>query len=129
MSEFLESPWTPAHQAVESGDHAELTRLLDAGVDPEEVCCGMTLLLHAIDVEGDGALQSGGPLDTALTAILLAYGADPTATPDGETPRELASSYDHEMAVRLLDRYTAALAAPAAGPRSGLWFWRRSRKD
>lgn len=65
MSEFLESPWTPAHQAVESGDPAELTRLLDAGVDPEEVCCGMTLLLHAIDVEGDGALQSGGPLDSA----------------------------------------------------------------
>lgn len=125
MSEFLENLWTPAHQAVESGDLAELTRLLDAGADPEEVCCGMTLLLHAIDVEGDGALQSGGPLDSALTAILLAYGADPTAAPDGETPRQLASSYNHGMAVRLLDRH----AATAAGPRSGLWFWRRSRKD
>ncbi|MFE9565883.1 ankyrin repeat domain-containing protein [Streptomyces sp. NPDC006487] len=119
MTEFLENPWTPAHQAVESGDHAELTRLLDAGVDPEEVCCGMTLLLHAIDVEGDGAVQSGGPLDSALTAILLAYGADPTATPDGETPRELAISYNHDMAVRLLDRHGAPPAA--ASLRSGLW--------
>lgn len=129
MTEFLENPWTPAHQAVESGDHAELTRLLDAGVDPEEVCCGMTLLLHAIDVEGDGALQSGGPLDSALTAILLAYGADPNSTTDGETPRELAISYNHDMAVRLLDRHTATPAAPAGRPRSGLWSWRRSRKD
>ncbi|MFB7977625.1 ankyrin repeat domain-containing protein [Streptomyces vinaceus] len=129
MIEFLESPWTPAHQAVESGDHAELTRLLDAGADPEEVCCGMTLLLHAIDVEGDGALQSGGPLDSALTAILLAYGADPTATLDGETPRELAISYNHDMAVSLLDRHAAILAALAGRPRSGLWSWRRSRKD
>lgn len=110
------------------GDHAELTRLLDAGVDPEEVCCGMTLLLHAIDVEGDGA-QSGGPIDSALTAILLAYGADPTATPDGQTPRELAISYNHDMAGRLLDRHTATLAAPTGRPRSGLWSWRRSRKD
>ncbi|MFE4265425.1 ankyrin repeat domain-containing protein [Streptomyces sp. NPDC056883] len=129
MSGCFENPWTPAHQAVESGDHAELTRLLDAGADPEEVCCGMTLLLHAIDVEGDGALQSGSLLDSALTAILLAYGADPTATPDGETPRGLAISYNHDMAVRLLDRHTPALAAPAGRPRSGLWFWRRSRKE
>ncbi|MFI6150967.1 ankyrin repeat domain-containing protein [Streptomyces sp. NPDC051109] len=103
----VDNLWTPAHQAVESGDHGELTRLLDAGADPEEVCCGLTLLLHAIDAEGDGALQSGGPLDSALTAILLAYGADPTATPDGETPRDLAASYNHEMAIRLLDRHIA----------------------
>ncbi|MFJ3914106.1 ankyrin repeat domain-containing protein [Streptomyces vinaceus] len=107
MTEFRENLWTPAHQAVESGDHGELTRLLDAGADPEEVCCGLTLLFHAIDAEGDGALQSGEPLDSALTAILLAYGADPTATPDGETPRELAASYNHEMAIRLLDRHIA----------------------
>nr|WP_234323387.1 ankyrin repeat domain-containing protein [Streptomyces bikiniensis] len=126
---MIQNPWTPAHQAVESGDLAELTRLLDAGADPEEVCCGMTLLLHAIDVEGDAALQSGKPLDTALTAILLAYGADPTATPDGETPRQFASSYNHHMAVRLLDRHTTTTKAPAAGPRSGpRWPWRRSRK-
>lgn len=66
MTEFPDKPWTPAHRAVESGDHAELPRLLDSGVDPVEVCCGMTLLLYAIDVEGDGALQSGGSLDWAL---------------------------------------------------------------
>lgn len=124
---MIESPWTPAHQAVESGDLAELRRLLDAGADLEEVCCGMTLLLHAIDVEADGAIQSGGPLDSALTAVLLAYGADPTASPDGETPREFAASYNHDMAVRLLDRHTPP---PVTGghPRSG-WSWRRSRKD
>ncbi|MFD7026635.1 ankyrin repeat domain-containing protein [Streptomyces sp. NPDC059917] len=129
MTELVENPWTPAHQAVESGDYAELTRLLDAGVDLEEVCWGMTLLLHAIDVEGDGALQSGGPLDSGLTAILLAYGADPTARAyDGQTARELAVSYNHVMAVRLLDRHTAP--ATLVGRRwSRLWPWRRSRKE
>ncbi|WP_455432094.1 hypothetical protein [Streptomyces wuyuanensis] len=51
--------WTPAHQAVEQEDAEVLARLLAAGSDPDEVFSGMTLLTHAIDVEGDGSLQSG----------------------------------------------------------------------
>ena len=65
-------PMTPAHLAVEHGDLEELTRMLDAGVDPNEVWSGMTLLLHAIDVEADGAAQTREPLDAACTAVLLA---------------------------------------------------------
>lgn len=49
---------TPAHQAVENEDAETLAQLLAQGVDPDEVCHDMTLLTHAIDAEGDGALQS-----------------------------------------------------------------------
>ncbi|MFE0643266.1 ankyrin repeat domain-containing protein [Streptomyces sp. NPDC058877] len=103
----IENPWTPAHHAVEFSDHAGLTRLLDEGADVNEICCGMTLLMHAIDLEGDAALQSRQPVDSALTAILLAYGADPTITLGGETAYDVAQRYDHEMAIRLLDRFTS----------------------
>ncbi|MFD3622268.1 ankyrin repeat domain-containing protein [Streptomyces sp. NPDC058676] len=98
--------WTPAHKAVEGGDYEALTILLDAGVDPNELCFGHTLLTHAIDLEGDGHLQTGHSLNTAATAILLAYGADPRLPgSDGETPLQIAHSYDHEPAKRLLQRY------------------------
>ncbi len=102
----IENPWTPAHQAVESSEPATLTRLLDEGADADEVCCGMTLLMHAIDLEGDAARQSGEPIDSALTAILLAYGADPATEINGMTAHDLARSYDHGMALRLLDRFS-----------------------
>ncbi|MGW2340205.1 ankyrin repeat domain-containing protein [Streptomyces sp. NPDC001661] len=99
---------SPAHHAVEHGDLAELTRLLDTGTDPNEVSGNMTLLLHAIDVEADGAAQTGAPLDAACTAVLLAYGADPElAGPDGEVPRLFAFHYGHGPAVRLLEAYIA----------------------
>ncbi|WP_432086378.1 ankyrin repeat domain-containing protein [Streptomyces sp. bgisy095] len=102
----MESPWTPAHQAVESFDYEALTRLLDAGADPDEVCCGETLLDHAVDLEGDGALQSGKAFNAAATAILLAYGADPgLESPAGGTPLETARKYGHTMAERLIERY------------------------
>ncbi|MFG2623174.1 ankyrin repeat domain-containing protein [Streptomyces sp. NPDC048507] len=124
---MVENPWTPAHQAVESSDFAELTRLLDEGADVNEVCEGMTLLEHAIDLEGDSALQSGTPIDSRLTAILLAYGADPRPQPPGQmSAMDLADSYGHDIAYRLIDRTTPT---EASRPRSGLWSWRRSRKD
>lgn len=124
---MVENPWTPAHQAVESSDHATLVRLLDEGVDVNEVCCGMTLLEHAIDLEGDSALQSGTPIDSRLTVILLAYGADPRPQPPGTmSAMDLADYYGHDIAFRLIDRLTAAAAGR---PRSRRRFWRRSRKD
>ncbi|MFF9143802.1 ankyrin repeat domain-containing protein [Streptomyces sp. NPDC014861] len=105
-----ESPWTPAHQAVESSDHAVLTRILDEGADADEVCCRVTLLMHAVDLEADGAHQSGEPLDSALTAILLAYGADPHLAVDGETAYTWARKYHHDMAIRLMDRFSTRQA-------------------
>ncbi|GHG24627.1 hypothetical protein Shyd_86370 [Streptomyces hydrogenans] len=102
----LKSPWTPAHQAVELSDHATLTRILDEGVDADEVCCQMTLLMHAIDTEVDVANQSGEPIDSALTAILLAYGADPHLAVNGEAAYDWAGKHRHDMAIRLMDRFS-----------------------
>lgn len=61
-----------------------LARLLATGADPDDVCSDMTLLTHAIDVEGDGSLQSGQPLTAHTTAVLLAFGADPELADPGE---------------------------------------------
>ncbi|WP_326666944.1 ankyrin repeat domain-containing protein [Streptomyces canus] len=101
---------SPVHVAVETDDLAELTRLLDAGADPDEFdgYSGWTPLLHAIDREADGAVQTGKPLQAACTAVLLAYGADPERpSRDGLTPLHLAFQSRHDMAVRLIEAHTA----------------------
>ncbi|MFF8871328.1 ankyrin repeat domain-containing protein [Streptomyces massasporeus] len=97
--------WPPTLFAVEHQDVELLARLLDAGADPDEGN-GATPLTHALDAEGDSALQSGDPLTVATTAVLLAYGADPEL-PDatGDTPLQIAESYDHAPAIRLLRRH------------------------
>ncbi|MET8405683.1 ankyrin repeat domain-containing protein [Streptomyces sp900116325] len=99
----MSSYWTPAHHAVEFEDAETLARLLADGSDPDEVFSNMTLLTHAIDVEGDGAMQSGEPLTVHTTAVLLAFGADPElADPDGDVPMVVATRYGHDLAVKLL---------------------------
>ncbi|MEU1617546.1 ankyrin repeat domain-containing protein [Streptomyces sp. NPDC005722] len=98
-------------------DAETLARLLGAGVDPNEVVGNSTLLTHAIDVEGDSALQSGQPPRVHTTAILLAFGADPELEdPGGATPLALAEHYGHDVAIRLL---RASIA------RSRRRWWRR----
>ncbi|KPI22235.1 Ankyrin [Actinobacteria bacterium OV320] len=97
--------WTPVHQAVEMSEYETLAALLDAGADPNEMCFGHTLLTHAIELEGDSHLQSGHPLNTATTAIVLAYGADPRLPGEYGTPLQTAESYNHEPAERLLQRF------------------------
>ncbi|MFF3374581.1 ankyrin repeat domain-containing protein [Streptomyces sp. NPDC002680] len=95
--------WTPAHHAVEHEDAETLARLLADGSDPDEVFGDMTLLTHAIDVEGDGSLQSGRPLTVHTTAVLLAFGADSKLTdPAGRSPLDMAEHYGHALAVKLL---------------------------
>ncbi|MFG2841064.1 ankyrin repeat domain-containing protein [Streptomyces zaomyceticus] len=110
----LKNPWTPAHQAVELGEHSTLTRILDEGADADEVCCQMTLLMHAIDTEVDVANQSGEPRDSALTAILLAYGADPHLAVNGESAYDWARRLRHDMAIRLMDRFSTRTTKLAA---------------
>ncbi|MGW2082359.1 ankyrin repeat domain-containing protein [Streptomyces sp. NPDC001939] len=103
-----DSNWTPAHKAVEASDYEALTVLLASGTDPNERCFGHTLLTHALDVEGDGHLQTGYPWNTAATAILLAYGADPQMpADDGESPMQVAEHYGHGMAQALLKRFVS----------------------
>ncbi|MFJ9700908.1 ankyrin repeat domain-containing protein [Streptomyces fradiae] len=104
--------WTPAHHAVEQEDAETLARLLAAGSDPDEVFGDMALLTHAIDVEGDGALQSRGPLTVHTTAVLPAFGADPEpADPGGRTPVDMAKHDGHDLATRLLHTHIGRRAA------------------
>jgi ankyrin repeat protein len=103
LNALVSDYWTPAHRAVEHEDAETLGRLLADGSDPDEVFSNMTLLTHAIDVAGDGSLQSGQPLTVHTTAVLLAFGADPElADPDGCTPMDMANKYGHDLAVKLL---------------------------
>ncbi|MFF0737957.1 ankyrin repeat domain-containing protein [Streptomyces chartreusis] len=108
----MSDSWTPAHHAVEHEDADTLARLLTDGSDPNEVFSNMTLLTHAIDVEGDSSLQSGRPLTVHTTAVLLAFGADPElADPDGDTPMVMANRYGHDLAVQLLRAHISRRAA------------------
>ncbi|MEU8606331.1 ankyrin repeat domain-containing protein [Streptomyces parvulus] len=114
--EATSQTWTPAHKAVETSNYETLSTLLDSGADPDEVCFGHTLLTHAIDLEGDSHVQTKHPLNTASTAILLAYGANPRLPAgNGETPLQIADHYHHEPAQRLLQRFLAQ--TPSKSPR------------
>jgi ankyrin repeat protein len=106
MMPVVRNLWSPAHQAVEDGDAVELARLLDSGADPNEACCGMTLLAHAVDYEADTAIQAGREMEVTLIAVLLAYGASPRIVDDaGKAPLEMANEYQHAAAERLLRRF------------------------
>ncbi|GGQ45573.1 hypothetical protein GCM10010279_64100 [Streptomyces mutabilis] len=84
------------------------------------MCFGHTLLTHAIDLEGQGHVQANYPLNTASTAILLAYGADPRLPGiDGETPLQIAEYYHHEPIKRLLQRFLVLTPAETPGSAHG----------
>ena len=94
---------TPAHLAVEMQDLPRLRQLIDEGADIADANGErMTLLLHAVDVEGDGAVQTGKHAHVDTTAFLLTRGADPgAAMHDGTTPLSLARQYGHWLVVEL----------------------------
>lgn len=95
--------WSPAHLAVEQEDLPRLRDLLDAGHDVEDDDGhGWTLLRHAIDVEHDGYVQSGGPLHADVTALLLARGADPLRPRNGMTVVAEAETRGHWPAAEIM---------------------------
>ncbi|WP_116203270.1 ankyrin repeat domain-containing protein [Amycolatopsis circi] len=112
------APMTPAHSAVEMENLPALRDLLDGGVDVNEEWNGFTLLHHAIDIEGDGHVQSGEPLHVDATAYLLARGADPflrTKDSGRLTAEELAHANGHWLAIALLDSWKQQRAAQYRG--------------
>ena len=78
--------------------------LLDAGADIEDGGPdGFTLLRNAIDVEIDGATQTGQPLHVDVTAFLLARGAD--STPGGSDLAVDAELRGHWLAAELINAW------------------------
>jgi len=104
--------WSPAHHAVEQEDLPRLRDLLDAGADVEDDNGdGWTLLRHAIDVEHDGHVQTGGPLHADVTAFLLARGADPMRQTDGITAVDEAEMRGHWLAAEIMRSWTSRTGA------------------
>lgn len=99
---------TPAHIAVENEDLPALRDLIDGGVDLEEVDGGLTLRQHAIDVEGDGHVQTGEPLHVDVTAYLLARGSDSLASSSPAVGSALDSARvnGHWLAVALIEAHS-----------------------
>jgi len=111
-------PWTPAHQAVEVSDYETLSVLLDAGADPDEVFFELTLLTHAIDLEGDSHLHTAG------TAIVLAYGADPRL-PSAVCQRADFTADRRELRPRASQAAAPALPRTGGSFRKSAWKWSR----
>jgi ankyrin repeat protein len=95
--------WSRAHVAVEHEDLPALAQLLTDGADAEDADArGFTLLHHAVDVEVDGAAQTGQPLHVDTTALLLTRGANPLAEDaSGQTPLDSAERRGHWLAAGL----------------------------
>jgi uncharacterized protein len=106
--------WSPAHLAVEQEDLRQLRDLLDAGHDVEDDDGhGWTLLRHAIDVEHDGHVRTGGPLHADITAFLLARGADPLHPCNGMTAVAEAEIRGHWLAAEIMRAWIARGRQPA----------------
>jgi hypothetical protein len=103
--------WTPARNAVELEDLPRLRDLLNAGHDVEDDDGNeWTLLRHALDVEYDGHVQSGGPLHADVTAFLLARGADPLRECNGIPVVVAAERMGHWLAAEIMRAWIRAEA-------------------
>lgn len=99
--------WSPAHIAVEQQDLPRLRDLLDARHDVEDDDGhGWTLLRHAVDVEHDSHVQTGGPLHADVTVFLLARGADPLLPCNGMTVIAEAQTCGHWLPAQIMQAWT-----------------------
>ena len=97
---------TALHAAIEGANVDVIAFLIDRGANVNGAPGDeWTPLFHAIDVEGDAASQLGVlPSVATIPRLLLKRGADPRRPGlNGQRPRDLAISYDHQDAVQAID--------------------------
>jgi uncharacterized protein len=90
--------------AVELSDLKALREALAAGADVHQEKDGLTLLHYAIDVESDAHTQTDEPLHVDMTALLLAWGADPqrrSGGGSGVSAEHMAALSGHWLALEL----------------------------
>lgn len=94
----------PIHLAIEQAWVPIVRRLIEAGAEfNRDLRGGWTPLVHAIDIESDGAWQThheGGHESTELTELLLVAGAVPTAK-----AFEIARDYGNRKVLALLAKH------------------------
>ncbi len=104
---------TPLHAAARGGHAGVAALLLDRGADPNAPSdTGFTPLHESLDAEvsrGEDLERLGyrGPWPMAVTALLIARGADVNAVVDAsdpETPLDWAAQAGHRAAAKLLRR-------------------------
>jgi transcriptional regulator with XRE-family HTH domain len=104
-----QAAWSPAHQAIEQHDLAQLRELLDAGSDAEdETQDGLTLLRHSVHREHTAHVERGGPLHVGMTVLLLARGADPHHLRDGTSIETEAEILGHWLAAEVIRAWKPA---------------------
>ena len=111
------SGWSLLHTAAEMQD-LDALRFIAARVSSLELTsprCRWTALHQAVDVDIDGAIQTGSEMSFPTTRLLLELGADPLATDhNGRTIGDMALSYGAE-AKALFDKWAGPVFAGASG--------------
>jgi ankyrin repeat protein len=104
--EWSPNGWTALDSAVEHERFDLIRELVRRGADVNAPTPdGMTPLHHAVDVVGDGRLQTGAAVPLTVIELLLELGADAGSLDgQGESPRQWAERYRLDDALPLFDR-------------------------
>jgi len=134
-----DSPEVALHWAIEQLDLPAVELMLMNGVNANARSKGgFTALQRAVDIEADAAIQNDwAVVPVGITALLLAFDADPLLTDDrGRTALDTAAGR-HRQAIALMKRHLGEPSefalAPNGAPRdpSGVptWLWSKPTPD
>ncbi|WP_145174553.1 ankyrin repeat domain-containing protein [Gimesia aquarii] len=106
-----DSLWSLMHIACENQNESLIRALFtaDSGLLNTRAACGYPPIFQALDIDIDGAIQSGHPMTFETTRLMLELGADPNLKDQKQrTLRELAQVYG-ELVVNEFDNWIASL--------------------
>lgn len=103
--------WSLLHVACEHQDELLIRALAMRGADLDNRCrCGHGPIFLALDVDIDGAIQTGAALTFSTTMLLVALGAAPAATDaEGGSLRDWAGRYGEKVLTEFDKRLAEAI--------------------